>query len=251
MPTIPGASSAQSADKPTALRWEIERAVLASDLPSPARLVALTLLTRTDAETAVIPGRYSPSLSTIAGDTGLNRASVARHLNVLESAGWVTRLRDLGRAHSDKQPTCYQLHAPASSVRLVAQGDQSQSSTSRTEQQGLVAQTNITSRTERHNQTRSRSNPDPKPTAADTIRAAFPDAAAAEIETAIEDIRTSRKPRDLDAYVRGMAAKGSLRLPCDRANLGTRHSEACRRGQSSSCGLDWCRCRCHLKAAGR
>lgn len=96
----------------------------------------------------------------------------------------------------------------------------------------------------------SQSSPSPRASASDTIRAAFPDANSHEIEAVTKIIVAARKPRDLDAYVASMAARGSLRLPCDRQGRG-RHSEACRRGDGSSCGMDWCHCRCHVKAAAR
>lgn len=135
-------------------RWEVERALRGSALPPLARLVTWALLSRADADTAIIPAQFSPSLSALAKDTGMNRASVARHLNVLETAGWVTRLRDAQRAYSDKAPTRYRLHTPTSRTEpLVAQGDQSQAATSRTEQQSLVARSSTTSRTVRPNQT--------------------------------------------------------------------------------------------------
>jgi hypothetical protein len=38
-------------------RWEVERAIRTSELPPLARLVALSLLTRADAATAIVPVR--------------------------------------------------------------------------------------------------------------------------------------------------------------------------------------------------
>jgi hypothetical protein len=96
----------------SAARWEIERAVRSSGLPYPARLVVLMLLTRADAATAVVPLAHSPSLATLAADTGLGRSTVARHLAIVEEAGWVTRHRSV-RAAEEQAPNWYEVHLPA------------------------------------------------------------------------------------------------------------------------------------------
>ena len=59
-----------------------------------------------------------------------------------------------------RAPTRYRLHVPGAgrTERLVAEKDQSQTATSRREQQGLVAESSTTSRTVRPNQ-----NSEPKP----------------------------------------------------------------------------------------
>ena len=96
-------------------RWEVERAIIRSGLPHQARLVALVLLVLADASTAAIPERFSPSLSGLAGYTGLGRSTVARELNALEAAGWVMRTRpDPDRARSEGAPTQYRLDVPGS-----------------------------------------------------------------------------------------------------------------------------------------
>lgn len=74
-------------------RWDVERAVLHSQLDPPARLLVLALLTKANNDTAVIPPEHSPSLTTIQGMTGLSRSAVAEWLDALEIAGWVTRTR--------------------------------------------------------------------------------------------------------------------------------------------------------------
>ncbi|MEK2498190.1 hypothetical protein AAAB34_13985, partial [Lacticaseibacillus casei] len=56
-------------------RFAWERAVLDSELPPHARLVALTLATSADSDMS-IPERFSPSLTTLARRTGLSRSSV-------------------------------------------------------------------------------------------------------------------------------------------------------------------------------
>ena len=83
-----------------------------------------------------------------------------------------------------------------------------------------------------------------RPSAADTIRLAFPDATDEEIEKCLRSIQGQRHPTNLDAYTAALRTNQSLRLPCDR-NGGGRHSEACRSGQSASCRISWCCCRCH------
>jgi hypothetical protein len=74
-------------------RWDVERAVKASDLPPIARHLLLELCTCMDAGTAVIPYRWSPSLTGMSDDTGWNRRTVIRWLDFLEQAGWLSRLR--------------------------------------------------------------------------------------------------------------------------------------------------------------
>ncbi|MFD1505271.1 helix-turn-helix domain-containing protein [Georgenia yuyongxinii] len=94
-------------------RFDWERALLASDLPASARLIGLTLATRTDPD-LTIPADFTPSLSTIAKWTGLSRRAVQLHLNGLETAGWVTRSRPTvmaARVHHER--TRYGLATPA------------------------------------------------------------------------------------------------------------------------------------------
>jgi hypothetical protein len=90
----------------------------------------------------------------------------------------------------------------------------------------------------------SESSSSPRASAADTVRAAFADVTGDEIETIIETVRSKYQPRNLPGYIATLAAKGELRRPCDQQGT-TRHSQACRDGQSGSCGADWCECRCH------
>lgn len=76
-----------------ATRWEVEKAVLWSDLEPPARLIVLALLTKADNDTAAIAPDRTPSLSTLTVMTGLARSAVTEWLNALEDAGWVKRVR--------------------------------------------------------------------------------------------------------------------------------------------------------------
>lgn len=94
-------------------RWDVERALVESDLPAPARLILMMLLRRCDADTAVIPERHSPSLTDLARDTGLDRSTVRRHLDPLEVGGWVVRDRPTtAAARSAGERTQYRLVIP-------------------------------------------------------------------------------------------------------------------------------------------
>lgn len=64
-------------------------AIRKSDLPGPARHVALTLASVADSAS----GQVRVSLSVLTGYTGLGRSTVARALNVLEAGDWIERDR--------------------------------------------------------------------------------------------------------------------------------------------------------------
>lgn len=94
-------------------RFEYERAVRSSDLPSLSRLLALTLATWADVRTGRIPPRLTPSLTTLEGATGMARASVRNHLNKLEAEGWVVRERPpVAAARAEKARTLYKIRIP-------------------------------------------------------------------------------------------------------------------------------------------
>lgn len=96
-----------------ATKWEINRAVRASDLAPPSRLIMLTLSDMADANTAVIPERHTPSLAQIADETGLGRTAVKAHLNRLESLGWIIRSRPTeAAARLEHERTQYALAVP-------------------------------------------------------------------------------------------------------------------------------------------
>jgi hypothetical protein len=94
-------------------RWEVERAVLASDLPPQATLVMLVLLTRVDVRTAVIPAEHTPSLTVLTAATRLARSTVATTLNRLERDGWVRRQRPPVEQSRKGARTRYRLTAPS------------------------------------------------------------------------------------------------------------------------------------------
>jgi hypothetical protein len=105
-------------------RFEYERAVRASELPSLSRLVALTLATWADVATGDISERHTPSLSTLEVCTGMARASVRKHLDTLEKAGWVVRRRpDPRKARAEKARTQYALAIPTGAAGALV-GDQ-------------------------------------------------------------------------------------------------------------------------------
>ena len=219
----------------------------APGLPPAARLVALSLLTRTDAGTAEIPAKHSPSLAVQARDTGLSRRKVIYSLDVLESDGWLTRRRDLERARKDKQPTRYRLHIPASARAALVHGMHQPASAPRAPE--LVHDVHGASAPRAPSQTLSqtsvRSARGRGP--ADIIRAAFPDATDDEIEILTKD-KIGNGARSLRAVLRHEIGEGTLRLPCDRDGT-RRHSEACRVGDSRGCGMNLCACRCHIEPA--
>lgn len=93
-------------------RWQVESAVLYSQLEPAARLVMFALLTKVDNDTAVVPAEFSPSLSTLAAMTGLGRSTVAAWLNKLEAGGWLTRTRPPKKSKDER--TQYALHAVSS-----------------------------------------------------------------------------------------------------------------------------------------
>lgn len=94
-------------------RWEVTKAVRASDLAAPSRLIMLTLADVAEVGTAEIPARFTPSLRVLAKETGLNESTVTRHLVVLERDGWVVRTRpDPVAARVNAERTRYRLTVP-------------------------------------------------------------------------------------------------------------------------------------------
>lgn len=92
MPTIADPASRRPGMRiPT--RAEVERAVLASDLPAPGKTLILALAVWSDAAAAAVPTDQSRSLNEICRATSLSRSTVCRHLTQLEDAGWITRKR--------------------------------------------------------------------------------------------------------------------------------------------------------------
>lgn len=112
-------------------KWEVTKAVRASKLTAPAKLVMFALADIADVGTAEIPERFTPSLTVLAAETSLGRSTVARVLNDLEADGWVVRTRpETTDAIGRYERTRYQLQAPPSVVAApVPERDQSQNGT--------------------------------------------------------------------------------------------------------------------------
>jgi len=86
----------------------IELALKDSGLPQAAQDITLTLSRMAGT------GMPSPSLSELAEMVGVDRRTVMRNLQVLETAGWVRRLRaDLDRARTEHATTTYVVTIPA------------------------------------------------------------------------------------------------------------------------------------------
>lgn len=112
-------------------KWDVERAVMRDTrgkadrawileipaLPAPARLIMLTLLSRADADTAIVPEGFTPSLTELAALTGLDRSTVRRQLNRIEEDGWAVRNRpDVADARTNGAKTQYELCIPGRGV---------------------------------------------------------------------------------------------------------------------------------------
>lgn len=70
-------------------KWNVNRAVRASDLPPTARLIMLTLSDRARSEDSVISDEHTPSQGEIAADTGLSERTVRDTVKWLEREGWL------------------------------------------------------------------------------------------------------------------------------------------------------------------
>lgn len=100
-------------------KWDVNLAVRLSGMPPPRRLIMLVLADVADAKTGVIPDDRTPSLREISDWTGLDKATVCRHLDALDVDGWVIRERpDRETARRDRVRTTYRLDVPR-----VAQDD--------------------------------------------------------------------------------------------------------------------------------
>jgi hypothetical protein len=105
---------------------DVQRAVMRSTLPAPARLIVFALCARADYKTGVVPDEHTPSLTDLCRDTGLSRSAVATHLNTLETLGWVDRERpEVVKARTEGARTGYRV-APGASPGdgLVQETDQ-------------------------------------------------------------------------------------------------------------------------------
>jgi hypothetical protein len=98
-------------------RWEITKAVRASDLTSPARLIMLVLADVAEVGTAEIPQQFTPSITVLERETALGRSTVQRYLNELDAAGWIVRTRPATpQAQWEGERVRYQLCLPSNVV---------------------------------------------------------------------------------------------------------------------------------------
>lgn len=188
-------------------RWEVERAVFASDLAPQERLTALTLLAMTDQHNAVIPAEYTPSLTRIQSMTGQSAATVKRVLNALEASGWVVRNRpDVAKARADKDRTRYALKIPKTRLTqsLARPTESLELSSHRAQSLGSHRATSHTpSHTANNQQQVSTSSPEALVREA---TGATPDEATAIVKR----IAAERNPKNLAGFVRHLAAAGDL-----------------------------------------
>jgi hypothetical protein len=94
-------------------KFEVTKAIRASDLPAPARLVMFVLADVAETGTAEIPEQFTPSLRVLGLETGLGESTVKRHLKELEADGWVIRHRPtVEGARYRSERTRYRLSIP-------------------------------------------------------------------------------------------------------------------------------------------
>jgi hypothetical protein len=85
-----------------ASRWDVEHALVWSNLRPLPRLLMLALATKADVETGVIPDERTPSHSTLAAMTGITRCVVAGHLKYLSDLGWLKISAPAKRGRHDR-----------------------------------------------------------------------------------------------------------------------------------------------------
>lgn len=94
-------------------RWEIERHIDRAALPAPSKGILRALCTRMHGDTGFIERRFSPSIRALARMTGLDKATVCRHLNLLEKNQWIVRHRPpVVYAQQLHITTRYEIHVP-------------------------------------------------------------------------------------------------------------------------------------------
>lgn len=93
-------------------KFDIQRAVLDSDLTTSARMVMVVLLDHAGVDPVNIPAKFSPSLTTLARKSGLCRSTVCSILAELESQGWITRGRPPVEQSRKHVRTRYRLAVP-------------------------------------------------------------------------------------------------------------------------------------------
>lgn len=78
---------------PASRRFDVERALFASQLPPVCRHLLMVIASHINAATGEIPDRNQPSLTRLCRNTGWSRSTVCRRLQDLEDHGWLLRRR--------------------------------------------------------------------------------------------------------------------------------------------------------------
>ena len=95
-------------------RFEFERAVRRSGLPPLSRLLALTLATWAEVDTAVIPEDHQPAQSVLLQATGMAKGTFLSHRTNLVKAGWISYASPtVQAARRDHEQCVYAIHIPA------------------------------------------------------------------------------------------------------------------------------------------
>lgn len=187
-------------------RWEVERAVLTSDLAPQVRLVALALLAMSEASNAVVPAEFTPSLTRIQSMTGQSGATVKRALNELEKGGWVVRRRpDPAKARADKERTRYALKVPKTrpTESLARPTESLELGSHRATGLGPHRATSQTALPDLNKQ-----QGDPGP---ETLVRERTGATAEEAVAIVNRIRNERQPKNLGGFIRHLADAGDLK----------------------------------------
>jgi len=196
-------------------RWDVERAIFASDLNPTARLLMLALCALTHAKTAEIPPEFQPSLTRLQKMTGLARSTVADQLQVLERDGWLKRRRPkVAKARALGERTSYRLKIPKGSplTGLPCPDSDGLASPvvgppSPTTGLGVVRQPDQGSPTAGHVLTALNQA---EPQRAERIVMEHTGATAEEAAAIAARVRNERQPRSLPGLLRRMGADGDL-----------------------------------------
>lgn len=96
-------------------KWKVNRAVRAAPaevLPSPQKLIMLTLSDIADAGTATLPPSKNPSTARLAYETGLGVSTVKKHRAALQAAGWIEYTPPTLEQQKRHEPGTYRLRVP-------------------------------------------------------------------------------------------------------------------------------------------
>lgn len=93
-------------------KWKVNRAVRASTLPPPSRLIMMVLVDIADAGTAEVPPSRNPSTAQLARETGHSESTVKRHRAALQAAGWIVFTPPTLEQQRRHEPGTYKLRVP-------------------------------------------------------------------------------------------------------------------------------------------